>query len=106
MAIGRNLLWERTLHMPLIPLPVDGVQRLRSSSVEGCGALGASDGVRDVSEHVAHAEALGDELAEAPDPERLRGVVAGGDEVDAALARLRHHVLLRLAGEEGVEAEV
>ena len=36
--------------------------------------------------------------------ERLGRVVAGGDEVDPGLARVGHHVLLRLAGQERVVA--
>src|ERR1044072_2646149 len=121
MAIGRNLLWERTLHVPLIPPCEDGAQRIRhipwrdgeSSGVlwpgrrpHGRLARQRSDRIRDVGEHVADAEALRDEVAEASDAESLGRIVAGGDEVDAVLARLRHHVLLRLAGEEGVELEV
>ena len=52
----------------------------------------------------AQAEALGEVLAEALDAEGLGGVVAGGDEVQARLARLRHHALGGLAGEERVRA--
>ena len=43
------------------------------------------------------------ELPEPPHAERLGGVVAAGDEVRAALARVRHDVLGGLAGEERVE---
>src|SRR6185312_517320 len=106
MAIGRNLLVERTLHVPLIAPPGDGVQRKRYVRRRFREENSRSDRVRDVDEHVAHAEARFEQLAEAADPERLGRVVAGGDEVDAGLARLRQHVLLRLAGEERVEPEV
>ena len=47
---------------------------------------------------------VGEQIAEAADAERLRGVVPGGEEVDAVLARLEHHALDRLARQEGVEA--
>src|SRR5215217_6837588 len=63
-----------------------------------------SDRVRDVDPEVLDTEALGEPVAQAVDPERLGRVVAGGDEVDARLARVRHDVLLRLAGDEGVVA--
>ena len=46
----------------------------------------------------------GEQVAEAADAERLRRVVAGGDEVDAGLARLEHHALDRLAGERARRA--
>src|SRR5918998_2225437 len=60
------------------------------------------DRVGDVDEMVAHAEALLQELAQAPHPEGLGRVVAGRDEVDAGLGGLGHRRLGRLAGEEGV----
>src|ERR1044072_2138427 len=115
MAIGRNLLWERTLHVPLIPPCEDGAQRIRhipwrdgersgvlwpGRGPHGRLARQRSDRIRDVGEHVAAAEALRDEVAEASDAESLGRIVAGGDEVDAVLARLRHHVLPPLAGRE------
>src|SRR5215217_4333305 len=67
---------------------------------------GLSDWVWDVHPDVPHSEAVGEPLAQRPDAERLRGVVAGGDEVDAGLAGDRHDVLARFAGEEGVEPAV
>ena len=45
------------------------------------------DRVWHLDEAVLDAEPLGDQLAEPADPEGLGGVVAGGDEVDAVLAR-------------------
>ena len=51
---------------------------------------------------MAHVEALGEELTQAPHSEGLSGVVAGRDEVHAGLARLRHHALGGLACQEGV----
>src|SRR4051794_12601226 len=62
-----------------------------------------SDGVRIVREDVADAEALGAPIAQRADPEGLGRVVAGRDEVDACLARLRVNTLGGLAGQEGVE---
>ena len=53
---------------------------------------------------VLDAEAVAQDLAEPAHAERLGRVVPGRDEVRPALARVRHHVLGRLAGEEGVEA--
>ena len=50
------------------------------------------------------AEALGEQLAEPLHAERLRRVVAGGEEVDPRLARLEHHALRGLTGQEGVQA--
>ena len=51
-------------------------------------------------------EPLGHQLAQAPDAERLGRVVAGRDEVDAALAGIGHRVLGRLSGQERVEAQL
>src|SRR5579859_1774921 len=61
-------------------------------------------GIGHVEEHVAHAEALRDELAEAAHAEGLRRVVARRDEVHARLSRFGHHPLGGLAGDEGVGA--
>ena len=46
-----------------------------------------SDRIGHVDEDVADPEALGQALAERPHSERLGRVVAGGEEVDALLAR-------------------
>jgi hypothetical protein len=62
----------------------------------------ASNRVRDVDEAVIDPEALGDELAEPANAESLGRVVPAGDEVNAVLARVRHHVLGRLAREERI----
>src|ERR1700754_2980028 len=48
---------------------------------------------------------LGDEVAEAADPEGLGRPVTGREEVDPELARVGQRGFGRLAGEEGVEAE-
>ena len=61
--------------------------------------------VRHVDERVPDAEALRDQLAEPPDPARLGRVVTAGEEVHAVLARLAHHRLAGLAGDERIEAE-
>src|SRR5439155_686275 len=58
-----------------------------------------------VDEVVLDPESLGHAVAERSDAEGLRGVVACGDEMDAALPRLGHRRLGGLAGEERVEAE-
>src|SRR5688500_16053008 len=80
---------------------------------EGTGCIGRCkpnsaycglDRVGHLDEAVLHAELVRQELAEAADAEALRGVMAGRDEVSAALARVSHYVLSRLAGEERVEA--
>src|SRR3954454_5721710 len=63
------------------------------------------DGVRDVDPDVLDPEPLGQPVAQRADAERLRRVVAGGDEVDARLARVGHRVLARLAGQQRVEPE-
>src|SRR5436190_20215038 len=64
-----------------------------------------SDGIRDVDELVLDPESRRHQLAEPPDTEGLGRIVAGGDEVHPALAGIRHGVLGRLAGEEGVESQ-
>ncbi len=53
---------------------------------------------------MAQAEAFGEMLPERVDAERLGGVVPGGDQVDARLARERHGALGGLAGEQRVGA--
>src|SRR5262245_28176532 len=63
------------------------------------------DRVRCVDEALLDAESLGEELPEAAHAERLGRVVPGRDEVRSALASVGHHMLRRLAGEEGIEAE-
>src|SRR3954447_675323 len=63
-----------------------------------------SDRVGDLHERVLDPEALGQQIAERADAERLRGVVARGHEVQAELAGLGRDVLARLAGQEGVQA--
>src|SRR3954463_16807129 len=80
----------------------DRFGRSQPKSSAMCEKPTRSDGVWDVDEDVAEAEALGQEVAETADAERLGGVVAGGEEVDAGLAGAGHHPLGRLAGEEGV----
>src|ERR1700743_2336408 len=47
--------------------------------------LGASDGVGHVDEDVVQAEALSEMLAQSSDAERLRGVMPGGDDMNAEL---------------------
>src|SRR5215218_9623991 len=56
------------------------------------------DRVWNLHEVVLDAELGGHQLPDPAYAERLGGVVAAGDEVGAALARVRHHVLGRLAG--------
>src|SRR3954449_419333 len=77
-----------------------------NSSVNADGWRNAArlDGVRHVDEDVADAETLGQQVAQASDAERLGRVVAGGEEVDPALARPVEVALRRLAGEERVAA--
>src|SRR5215218_2249911 len=66
---------------------------------KSCGVPRRSlNGVRHLDEAALDAKALCDELADAADAERLAGVVAGGDEVEAGLAGVRHRVLGGLAG--------
>src|SRR5215210_7010833 len=84
-----------------VPRASDGLNGDRSTGDKPS----RSDGIGDVREDVLDPERLGQVLAEAADAERLRGVVARGDEVDPRLARVGHHVLGGLAGEEGVEAQ-
>src|SRR5262245_15152525 len=67
-------------------------------------ARSRSDGVRGLDEVVLEAETLREQLPEPADAERLGGVVAGRDEVRAALASVGHDVLGGLPGEERVEA--
>ncbi len=64
--------------------------------------LERSHGIRNVEKDLAHVEALREMLAQSSHAERLGGVVSGGDEVQAGLARLRHRALLGLAGEQRV----
>src|SRR4051794_12509062 len=68
------------------------------------GGIGRSNRVRDVDELVLDREALGDQLAQSPDPERLGRVVAARQEMDAVLPRFAHDRLARLAGDEGVQS--
>src|SRR5687768_14832335 len=67
--------------------------------------LFASNGVRNLDEPVLDAEALRQQVPEAPDPEGLARVVAAGDEVDPALPGVGHDVFGRLAGDVGVEPQ-
>src|SRR6476659_1312928 len=59
-----------------------------------------SDRVWRVEEDVPEAKALREMVSQRPDAKGLGGVVAGGDEVDRELARLRHHALGGLARDE------
>src|SRR4051812_31401741 len=63
-----------------------------------------SDRIRYIDEDVAHAEPGREQVAETAHAEGLGGVVAGGEEVHAGLARAGHRALDRLAGDERVEA--
>ena len=63
------------------------------------------DRIWHVDELVLDREALGDELPEPADAERLGRVVAAGQEVDPVLARFAHHRFAGLAGDQGVQPE-
>src|SRR3954452_19542552 len=79
-------------------------QSKRPQNARECSPLPSGlDRIRHVDEAMLDTEALGQQLAEPAHPGSLRRVVAGGDEVDAQLARVPHRVLGRLAGYEGVE---
>src|SRR4051794_8385068 len=78
-----------------------GMPVLPFRAPQGAASL---DGGGPVDELMPGAEALREELAKSPRTERLRGVVPGGDVVDAGLVRVGHDPLGDLAGEEGVEA--
>src|SRR2546423_10779737 len=86
---------------PLGPTPSIGSDVLAASSGNPGGCV--SDGIRKVDELVGDAEAVGHDLPEPADSERLGRVVARRDEVDSGLARLPGDALGRLAGEECVE---
>src|SRR5687768_15563422 len=64
-----------------------------------------SNRIWDVDEFVCDAKPRRYELAETPYTEGLRRVMAGRDEVDAALSGVGHRVLRRLPREQAVEAE-
>src|SRR4051794_34877008 len=57
-----------------------------------------------VEEDVRKAEALREMVSQRPDAKGLGGVVAGGDEVNPQLTRLRHHALGGLARDERLRA--
>src|SRR6185437_3903404 len=61
-----------------------------------------SDRVGNVDELVLQRERLGHQVAQRADTEDLRGMVAGGQEVDAGLGCPVHRRLRRLAGDERV----
>src|SRR5581483_2568589 len=67
------------------------------------GSSSPSNGVRDVDELVLDRVALGKQLAQTPDSERLRGIVPGGHEVDLRLSGIGRHVLSWFPCQERVE---
>src|SRR3954470_11516841 len=63
-----------------------------------------SDRVGQIDEDVLDAEALGEQIPERANPERLGRVVAGGEEPHAQFRGVGGDVLARLAGEGGVQS--